>query len=172
MPDTTVRQAARWLTQQPNLVQSAILLPTNYEGPFIAEVTALESGAPQRHLLVRPYKLLASSDWLGTNYKPQFPDVDGLAAYLDESPLGAIILSDATKGGVPDRQHDRMLRTVMSRPGSPWRPTVTLAGPNGETWRVFLHDPAPKASSEETFRFFSKTLTQKILRETKTRKVK
>jgi len=83
------------------------------EGAFIVDMALAD---PRRERIVlRASKVLAHSSWIGTNYHSFFNNPQSVAAWLDETHVGAIILQPSIS-----RSHITQLRKTIERPGSPW----------------------------------------------------
>jgi hypothetical protein len=78
---------------------------------MIAELSGAETVRSQT-MLLRPSKLLARMNWLGTHYELLVPDVGSLTALFDQYPIDVIVL--ATDHGVALTPHDRVLREMLA----------------------------------------------------------
>jgi hypothetical protein len=89
---------------------SVILVPTHMEGPMIAE---LASAVPVRStvMMIRPTKLLARLNWLGTQYESLLSDEESMAALFEKYPIDTIIL--AKRRGLPEYPHEVLLSAML-----------------------------------------------------------
>lgn len=130
LPGDLARTVARDLLADPKT--SAILVPTSGEGPLIAELSTRE-GVRSRIVMVRPSKLLARMNWLGTQYQLLVPDVEALTSLFNRLPIDVIVIAD--NDGAPEPPHDRLLREMLASDHR-WLMARRYAGP-GAAWEIY-----------------------------------
>jgi 4-amino-4-deoxy-L-arabinose transferase-like glycosyltransferase len=117
-----------------------IMVPSNVEGPFIAEFAWLGSRNPA-YQLVRPNKVFASQGWFGNAYSSRVRSPEEMMAYLRRNPV-CLILWD---GRPPTelRPHERVMDEMLRRYPAVWRPVFALPGGPSEpsAWTVFEYAP-------------------------------
>ena len=160
LPGQETRAAARWLSANLDLENSAMLLPTNLEGPMIAEFAIIERDRAH-HILVRPTKFMAREDWLGIRYEPLFHNTNDLSDALRLSPLRAVVTATDCQ---PIWPHDQLLNQVLNDPNSGWQPSGTLPGPHGCSFRLYLHPRAADHDMRPAFAYFERQLHREINR--------
>ena len=62
------------------------------EGMLISEIAMRE--ARPGHIILRGFKMLASSDWMGWNYQPRFQNAHDMLAWMDTVPTGFVVIDD------------------------------------------------------------------------------
>jgi hypothetical protein len=99
--------ASAWLFRFPRIVPSqvrpiaefvtshaykAVLVNTDSEGPTIAGVASLESQRAGGRFLIRPNKLLARINWMGSWYECRYRTPEEVEAALEQMPVDLVIL--------------------------------------------------------------------------------
>jgi hypothetical protein len=156
LPSGLVRQAAQDLVRETR-PDSAIVLPTRLEGPFIAEISSTEANRSRR-ILARPSKLLSSMTWLGTDYELRTPDLQAISDLFGRYPLDTIVLEAGSN--VPLFPHDKLLQTMVSQEDLHWRLTKTYSDEYGDSLRVYSRDPVPHASASDLLDLLGGLLTK------------
>jgi len=165
LPGQETRAAVAWLSGNNDLRDSAILLPTDWEGPMISEFAISES-SPAHHILVRPTKYLANEDWLGIRYRPIYSSAAELSAALRQSPLRAVVVAPDCK---PVWPHDQMLNQVLNDPESGWSAAGTFPAPNGCILKLYQRAPSSDNDMKIAYAYFEAKLGSEIHRlDTKT----
>ncbi len=137
LPGSVSRKVARDLVREKDPV--AILVPGSREGPVIAELASAEA-VRSRIMLIRPSKLLARMNWLGTQYELLVPDVKSMESLFDKYPIGVIVTA-ANRGG-PESPHDRLLREMLASDPR-WILERQYVEP-GVDWNVYRRPRNPK----------------------------
>jgi len=101
----------------------SVLVPADAEGAAIAEISERERDRLAR-FLVRPVKLLARSNWIGTNYSALYATKGGMQGLFDELPLDAVII----RMNPPDDavEHEIMLREMVLAFPNRWRQVASF----------------------------------------------
>jgi hypothetical protein len=117
------------LLQHPEFRDSIILVCSNAtgEGMMISEIAMRE--LRPGHIVLRGSKMLATSDWMGWDYRLLFRDTEEMFQYLDGIPVGVVVID----GEGRQTPHGRMLyEAVHEHPGNwelvPWQSDKTGAG--------------------------------------------
>ncbi len=87
------------------------------EGMVIAQ-TAMRHPEPAPYI-ARAGKLLADSDWAGTQYEPRFDSPDKTAKFLEETPISFILL-DSSFPSNREQQHHRFLKQAVTEHPEQW----------------------------------------------------
>ncbi len=94
------------------------------EGMLISE-TAMHEQRPG-HIILRASKMLASSDWMGYDYRPLFDDLEQQLRLVEAIPAGVIVIDDAGR----NTPHGRLLyQGIISHPEK-WQRVDLPAGNN------------------------------------------
>ena len=109
-------EAAQSLVSNPRFADSVMLVcsgPTG-EGVFIAEVAMRE--ARPGHVVLRASKMLSSSNWMGKNYRVRFEREGDMLQYLEEIPVGLVVIdSEGQKAS-----HGQLLLRVLRQHPEKW----------------------------------------------------
>jgi hypothetical protein len=108
----------------------SVLVPSNAEGPVIAEISEREPDRTAR-FLVRPGKLLASIDWNGIKYRPRYQTKEEIQALFDRIPVDALILRTSPPDGA--LKHEILLRDMVLAFPERWRLVGSFGGPSSQT---------------------------------------
>jgi hypothetical protein len=105
---------------RPETRNGAVLVSSNGsgEGPFIAEI-AMHEPRPA-YVVLRASKLLARSNWDGSDYRLRFREVKDILAYLDRVPVGIVVI-DGVGGSAAPMHHRLLIESVALQPGE-WEP--------------------------------------------------
>ena len=120
-----------------------LLVPSDLEGPFIAEFVAQERSRPALYLL-RPSKILASSDWFGGNYAPFFRTPEQMLEYFRENPVKVVIWHQRPEKA--QDMHERLLGDMLQRNPLFWR--IADSGAAAHTtpsWAVYEFAQLPES---------------------------
>ena len=156
LPSGLVRQVAQDLIRETR-PDSAIVLPTRLEGPFIAEISSAEANRSHR-FLVRPSKILSRMTWLGTDYELLTPDPRSISDLFARYPLDTIILQAGSDG--PLFPHDKLLEKMVSQEDLHWRLTKTYSDEHRDLLRVYTRDPVPHALANGILDLLDRMLTK------------
>jgi 4-amino-4-deoxy-L-arabinose transferase-like glycosyltransferase len=117
-----------------------LVVPSDLEGPFIAEFVAQERPRPASYLL-RPDKILASSDWFGGHYTPFFATPEQMMEYFRRNPVRLIIWHD--QPGRIQVEDQRVLGEMLRKNPLVWRNAEILGSAGGATasWAVYEYVP-------------------------------
>jgi 4-amino-4-deoxy-L-arabinose transferase-like glycosyltransferase len=117
-----------------------IMVPSNLEGPFIAEFAWLGTRNPA-YQLVRPNKVFASQSWFGTDYTSRVGSPEEMMTYLGRNPVSLILWQDRPLAEM--RPHERVMSAMLHGCAAAWRPVFSLRGGGPETsaWTVFEYVP-------------------------------
>jgi hypothetical protein len=116
-------EVAQDLLSRPAFKDSVLLVcgSGTTEGLLISEIAARESRPG--HIVLRATKMLASEDWMGRHYQPLFQDQPEVLQYLEDIPVGIVII-DAAGRRTP---HGQLLyQGIRSHP---------------EKWKLLAQDP-------------------------------
>jgi len=130
-PPNQVRPMVDFLCSRSDPRQASVLVPSNAEGPFIAEFAMRDKQRPAR-LLVRPLKLLATVDWNLASYRPRFHTCADLVALFDSFPVRYIVVPTELHG--PGCYlHDQLLKEMLRLHPERWTLMAAWSGP----WQVY-----------------------------------
>ena len=79
---------------------------------FISEV-AMHEKRPG-HIVLRASKVLASSSWVGNEYKLVHPTPTEMMKYLEEVPVGIVVIDNSGSDNVP--HHSLLKKTLLAYP--------------------------------------------------------
>jgi Dolichyl-phosphate-mannose-protein mannosyltransferase len=125
-----VRPVAEFLAGRGSPEESSVLVPSNAEGPFIAEFAMHDARRPVR-LLVRPLKLLAQVDWSASSYRELYQTPAELVALFDRFPVRYLVVP--AKLDSHCFPHDQLLKETLESHAERWR---RLHAP-GDSWLVY-----------------------------------
>jgi hypothetical protein len=130
-------------------------VPSNAEGPFIAEFAMHDAHRPVR-VLVRPLKLLASVDWSSNSYQALFRTPADLVALFDRFPVRFLIVPvKLDRGCFP---HDALLKETCDSHPERWR---RLASP-GDSWAVYERADSRRLPPAEMEAFARQVLSSRL----------
>jgi hypothetical protein len=136
LPDRQLRQIALNLVGSASGPPASILVPSSVEGAMIAELAAVLPLRPSM-VMVRPSKLFARVNWLGTQYELLTPNVSALQGLLDTLPINIILVADSRSGDPP---HDALLRQMLH--GNPsWLLRDTYPSTHASSIAVYERTP-------------------------------
>ncbi|MGP8247247.1 MAG: glycosyltransferase family 39 protein, partial [Bryobacteraceae bacterium] len=117
-----------------------IMVPSNMEGPFIAEFAWLGSRKPA-YQLVRPNKVFASQGWFSNDYSARVHSPEEMMADLLRDPVCLILWEDRPLSEL--RPHERVMQEMLRSYPAVWRPVFSVAGgvPPSSTWTIFEYVP-------------------------------
>jgi Dolichyl-phosphate-mannose-protein mannosyltransferase len=110
---------AQTLTANPRLQDAVILAASdaNGEGMLVSEI-AMRDRRPA-HIVLRASKVLATSDWIGGNYRPFFGTAEEISEYLRSVAVRAVVLDGSV---LPDDlQHQKLLRQAITSSKIEWK---------------------------------------------------
>ena len=119
-PDRGFKQIADALVTQGVSSDSALLVSSDAagEGAFVAAV-AVSDRRPNA-IVLRASKLLASSTWMGAEYRLLYPSTGELLRVLDTSRVSHVVVENSAPASLP---HEEQLRIAM-RASPQWRPAA------------------------------------------------
>jgi hypothetical protein len=124
LPNQDARRLTAQVVEDSSLRGAAVLVPSNLEGPVIAEFAVREQGDLDR-ILVRPNKLFARINWTNTRYEPRFKTVEEVHQVLEQSPISVVILPQNTKD---QRPHDQLIHNALVSKSGEWSSQSTVNG--------------------------------------------
>jgi hypothetical protein len=137
--DGSIQEAARIITENPLWRGSGILLATDTEGPLVAEFILHDPHRPS-FVLVRPSRLLATSDFAGYNYASKYQSPSDVMEALAKKGIGLIVLHAGNIQQV--YQHELLLRDGLSQRSCPWRPVPPSQMARLNTsWAFYQYSP-------------------------------
>lgn len=113
------RPFTKSLLADPNLENSVLLISSDPsgEGAFIAKIASREHRPG--HIILRASKVLGLSGWLNQGYTPMHQSDAEVLKYLEEVPVGLVVLDDSTPVNKQDDHHHRLTR-IFKEPPSNW----------------------------------------------------
>jgi hypothetical protein len=137
--DGSIHDVARIITEDPLWRGSGILLPTDIEGPLVAEFILHDPHRPSL-VLNRPTRVLASSDFAGYNYASKYQSPSDLMEALGKKGIGLIVLH---AGPMQNKyRHEVLLRDGLSQKSCPWRPVPpSQMARLDPPWTFFQYSP-------------------------------
>ena len=138
----SVRALVQYIRERDRSEDAAVLVPSDAEGPFIAEFAADERHRPLR-FMARPNKLLSIIDWNGRSYQARFHSPTELISLFDQLPIRYTIIS----ASIDDRSRpdDRLLSSTLNAHTERWR---RLDGPVGP-WLVYERIDGRTATADQ-----------------------
>jgi Dolichyl-phosphate-mannose-protein mannosyltransferase len=83
------RQSAEFVTSHP---YEAVLVNTDFEGPQIAEIASLEQRRARGRYLIRPSKMFARMNWMGSFYECRYKTPEEIETVIENLPVDLVIL--------------------------------------------------------------------------------
>ena len=93
-------------------------MPSDAEGPMIAEFAMRDPTRPKRRL-IRPGKVLAVDNWFGASYRCLFQQPAEVQSLLTDLQVGVVILRANPNSG--EKPHEVLLRETVTRHPDFWR---------------------------------------------------
>ena len=115
-----------------------IMVPSNLEGPFIAEFAWLGSRNPA-YQLVRPNKVFASQGWFGNDYWSRVHSPEEMMAYLEQNPVSLLLWEDRPLTEL--RPHERVMCEMLRKYPAVWRPVFDRSASASPEWTIFEYVP-------------------------------
>jgi len=129
-PPNPVRPVVEYIRAHDRSEDASILVPSDAEGPFIAEFAADEQHRPLR-FMVRPNKVLSIVDWNVGSYQSRYQSQAELISLFDRLPIRYTILAASLDDR--SRPDDRLLSSTLEAHPELWR---RLDAPAGQ-WFVY-----------------------------------
>ena len=154
-PPNPVRTVVEYIRERDRSEDAAVLVPSDAEGPFIAEFAGDEKHRPLR-FMVRPNKLLSIIDWNGGSYQARFHEPAELISLFDGLPIRYTIISSS----IDDRSRpdDRLLASTMDAHPERWK---RLDAPPGR-WLVYERIDGRTATPDQMADILSTFLTDRL----------
>ena len=145
-----VRPIAEFVTSHP---YKAVLVNPDSEGPTIAGIASLESQRAGDRFLIRPNKLLASVNWMGSWYECLYRTPEEVEAVLEQMPVDLVILRRNTAPAALRHEillHQAVFETFPTR----WRKvySVSSAGADYDFFEPAQKPTISEPSLEKTLR--------------------
>lgn len=123
-PRNEMHAAVGFLSARDGGGPGAVIVPSNQEGPWIAEFAQNDSVRSKR-ILIRPTKVFGKEDWNGSHWEP-FQFAGGLPGLFVKMPVKYCILSrSVARRHYP---HDELLESAVARNPAGWRLVYSSAG--------------------------------------------
>jgi hypothetical protein len=117
----------------PQLEGASVFVPSDAEGPMIAEFAMRDPTRPKRRL-IRPGKVLAVDNWFGASYRCLFQQPAQVQSLLTDLHVGAVILR--ANPSESEKPHEVLLRETIIKHPDLWR-RVAKAGAVTGPYDVF-----------------------------------
>jgi len=154
-PPNQVRAVVEYIRERGGSEDADVLVPSDAEGPYIAEFAADEIHRPQR-FMVRPNKLLSIIDWNGGSYQARYQSAAELISLFDGLPIRYTVVSDSI--GERSRPDDRLLASTLNSHPERWR---RLEAPAGR-WLVYERIDGRTATPDQMMAILSTFLTDRL----------
>lgn len=112
------------------------VVPSDLEGPFIAEFVEREHPRPARRL-ARPGKIFAESGWLGDNYLLHVKTPEAMDEFFDRNASTLVIWHE--RPAARQSPHERVIGEMLQRFSTDWEKVATFSAP-GDTmpsWAIY-----------------------------------
>ena len=138
-----IHTAVEAIVRNPAWDGQTLLVPADLEGPTIAEFAAQVQGR-RGYRLLRPSKVLASSDWFGNHYSSRFSTPEQLLGYFRSASVQVIMWHAGPEAAV--WPHGRLLVEMFAKYGSEWPLAATLrCGSAAPCWYIYSHTTPARA---------------------------
>ena len=130
-------EVARDLLSRPQFKNSVFLVCSNAEGEgmLISEVAAHEPRPG--HIVLRATKMLASMDWMGSNYQASFHDPQDMLLLLEGIPAGVVVIDEEGRR----TPHGQLLYQGLQSHPEKWQLWSRVNGI--EIFRLIGHEDKP-----------------------------
>jgi hypothetical protein len=155
-PKNQIRPVVEFIRARGGAEDASILVPSEAEGPFIAELASGETHRPHR-FMIRPNKLLATVDWNGGFYKARYQTQEEMISLFDKLPIRYTVVAAQVESRT--RTHDRLLRTALETHPERWRRLDAPPGP----WLVYERINGRAIEAAQTAAILRQYLTERIL---------
>jgi hypothetical protein len=139
MPDNAQREISDFVLRSKGIRNSSVMVSPRAEGPLIAEIAMRDPSRSER-ILVRPNKIFAEMDWMGTRYRPLFETSAQLREFFDGNPVDLAILPKVFTGTLLLHEQS-LLETIKGEPGN-WKPIAELGPANERVVAYQFYKPA------------------------------
>jgi hypothetical protein len=114
-------EVALVLDQEEGLKDSIVMISSDArgEGTLIAEMALIDDRRPSRYVL-RASKMLAKSNWTGTQYQKRFESPADIMDYLQKIPVGALVVDTSIDPG-RTVEHHQQVRDVVHMFSDKWQ---------------------------------------------------
>jgi hypothetical protein len=155
-PTNQVRPVVEFIRGRGGPEDASILVPSDAEGPFIAELASDEKRRPLR-FMIRPNKLLAIIDWNGGSYQARFQTPEEMISLFDRLPVRYTVI--AAQMDNHTRAHDRLLRRTLDTHPERWSPLKAPPGP----WLVYERIDGRAVETAQTVAILRQYLNDRLL---------
>src|SRR5262249_52337478 len=149
-----VAEVARQLLRSPSPGATLVSGRATIEGMLISEMAL--SDREQQHGILRASKVLASSTWMGANYKLKYQTPEEIGRFLENAPVTRVVL-DKTSAEPPP--HHALLEKALASEPAVWRPEQM--GPNSPV-QIFDRAEAPAPSAGAVYLDLTTTLKKSL----------
>jgi len=105
--------------------QTVVYVPSDEEGPTIAEFAMRDTRRPWR-VLARPNKILADMDWVAVHYKSHYQNTGDLEHYFQENPPDLVILHPHAPA--LEHPHEQLLQATIHQYPDLWKLVLSESG--------------------------------------------
>lgn len=138
-----IREVVGYIVNDPARAAQRVIVPPALEGPVIAEFAATSSHRPD-HVLLRPSKILARSDWFGNRYSSPFSNPDEVMRYFQQHPVDLVIWTDRPHGTA--KPHELLMGEMLQKYTLCWHKVfeVPPASDSASPWTIYEYIPAAR----------------------------
>lgn len=141
-PENQIRPAVKAIVENPAWAGKRILVAPDLEGPVIAEFAIQDRHRPG-YTLLRPGKVFADRDWMGSHYKSHFQSSEEMVMYLRQNPVDLIVWHRQLQ--TPLLAHERFMQEMLTVHDSPWHKVASFVtgGASQPSWEIYEPVPEP-----------------------------
>lgn len=136
LPHYPIRTIVETVLKNKAWAGQRVVVPSDLEGPFIAEFVALEQHRPAGYLM-RPSKMLARMDWGVEQYSPLFRTPEQMAEYFWQSTPKVIIWHQRSEK--VQTVHEHILGEMLRNNPLLWRKAASFdpTGNQASAWAIY-----------------------------------
>ena len=143
VPQDPLTSVVDLIVKDPAHAGQRIVVPSNLEGPVIAEFVAQSRHRPD-HYLLRPFKILAHSDWFGSNYSSAFATPEEMMEYFRQQTVHLIIWNEVPESTL--RAHQSIMSQMLRHYPLAWHKVLSLdsAVRSAPSWTIYEYSVPPQ----------------------------
>ena len=141
-PRNQIGDIVALIVSDPARAAELVVVPPLFEGPIVAEFVAQTRNRPD-HSLLRPSKVLSTSDWFGRKYRSHYASSEEMMMYFEKHQVSLIIWNECPAART--LPHARVMGEMLKDYAPAWRRVMSLAAADRELpdWSVYEYAGEP-----------------------------
>lgn len=141
-PRNQIGDIVALIVNDPAREAQLVVVPPFFEGPTVAEFVAQTRNRPD-HSLLRPSKVLSTSDWFGGKYRSYYTSSEETMTYFEKHRVSLLIWNECSAART--LPHARVMGEMLKDYAPAWRRVMSLAAADRELpdWSVYEYSGQP-----------------------------